>query len=369
MTTRHELCLEEKINLIREKEQGLSHRELSEKFEISLGAVSNILKRKCEYTNDYETNCNKKLKRKLKDDLRQEINDNVYEWFVAQRAKNIPISGPILQEYAREIGKKLDHSNEFKASNGWLDRFRTRYNINFRIISGESRSIDEDTIIDWKSRLSNIIEDYDPHDVFNCDETALFYKLMPDKSLVVDKNDCKGGKKSKERYTVMLCTNWTGSEKLKPVVIGKANRPRCFKNIDIKKLPVLWCSNRNSWMTCKIFTEWLIDLDSIMRKQKRHILLFLDNAPVHPHDVQLENIKLKFFPANTTAKIQPMDQGVIRAFKAYYRRSLVKHIIASAGVAAKADDINVTALDAVYWIQNTWDAVTETTIRNTLYSN
>ena len=70
-------------------------------------------------------------------------------------------------------------------------------------------------------RLSTIIEHYDPTDVFNCDETGLFYKLMPDSSLVIDKNDCRGGKKSKERYTVMLCANWAGTEKLKPVVIGE----------------------------------------------------------------------------------------------------------------------------------------------------
>jgi hypothetical protein len=56
MTTRNELCLEEKINLIKEKENGLSHRLLCEKFNISIGAVSNILKRKLEYTDDYESN-------------------------------------------------------------------------------------------------------------------------------------------------------------------------------------------------------------------------------------------------------------------------------------------------------------------------
>ncbi len=43
MTTHNELCLEQKINLIQEKENGLSHRLLSENFHISIGAVSNIL--------------------------------------------------------------------------------------------------------------------------------------------------------------------------------------------------------------------------------------------------------------------------------------------------------------------------------------
>ncbi len=56
MATRQELCLQEKIDLIKEKENGHSHRLLSEKFHISIGAVSNILKRKLEYTNDYELN-------------------------------------------------------------------------------------------------------------------------------------------------------------------------------------------------------------------------------------------------------------------------------------------------------------------------
>ncbi len=61
MTTRRELCLQEKINLIKEKENGLSYRQLCDKFQVSPGAVSNILKRKLEYTDDYELNRNKKL--------------------------------------------------------------------------------------------------------------------------------------------------------------------------------------------------------------------------------------------------------------------------------------------------------------------
>lgn len=220
MTSRRDLSLEEKVKLIKDKEHGLSHRQLSDRFQVSVGAVSNILKRKLEYTSDYETNRNKRIKRKLKDDTNADISENVYEWFVSQRSKHIPISGPILQEYARSVTEQLDHSTTFKASNGWLDRFRNRYNIQFRTISGEVRSVDLNTVEDWKSRLRSIIEHYDPENIFNADETGLFFKLLPDRSLSLDRNDCRGGKKSKDRYTVMLCANWKGNEKLKPVVIG-----------------------------------------------------------------------------------------------------------------------------------------------------
>ena len=59
---------------------------------------------------------------------------------------------------------------------------------------------------------------------------------------------------AKERLTVMLACSQTG-EKLKPLVIGKAENPRCFKNTDKSKLPVTWKFNRKSWMTREIFND------------------------------------------------------------------------------------------------------------------
>ena len=60
----------------------------------------------------------KKVKRKFHNDLSQTINYTVYEWFVLQRAKKIPVSVPILQAYAKNIAQELDDSSGFKASNG-----------------------------------------------------------------------------------------------------------------------------------------------------------------------------------------------------------------------------------------------------------
>ena len=47
----------------------------------------------------------------------------------------------------------------------------------------------------------------------------------------------RGGKKSKDRVTLALCASKTG-EKLPPLLIGKAEKPRCFNNINIKLLPM-----------------------------------------------------------------------------------------------------------------------------------
>ena len=61
---------------------------------------------------------------------------------------------------------------------------------------------------------------YNKENIFHCDETSLFFKAMPNKSLTVKRDECKGGKKSKERVTVLFSVSSVG-EKLKPLVIGK----------------------------------------------------------------------------------------------------------------------------------------------------
>lgn len=223
MATRHTLTLSEKIQLIRENEENFSYRALADKYKISIGSVSNIIKRKAEYMENYEQNENSTKKRNVRDEFSQQLDEKVYEWFVVQRSKNIPISGPLLQERARQIRQQLGGPNadDFKASNGWLEKFRIRHGIQHRIICGEAAAVDPTTVDEWKKRLLSIIDKYDPNDIYNADKTGLFFKALPNRSLVTSKDTCKGGKRSKERFTVLLCTNMTGTDKLKPLLIGK----------------------------------------------------------------------------------------------------------------------------------------------------
>ena len=67
----------------------------------------------------------------------------------------------------------------------------------------------------------------DPANVYNLDETALFYELQT--AMTIATGPVKGGKDSKKRITIASCCNATGSDKRKPLVIGHAKIPRCFK--------------------------------------------------------------------------------------------------------------------------------------------
>lgn len=351
-----ELNLEEKIQLIR-KSGGRSQKSLADEFGISRSSVQNVLKKKDALLQAYEDN--EPAQKKRRNACRfQDVNDEVWTWFCRMRAANVPISGPLLQERALCIAAAAGVS-DFKASSGWLHKFKQRHNINCAVLSGECKSVNPETVSEFKSRLPDIISEYEPKNIFNADESGLFFKAMPDRTLRVRSSPCKGGKRSKERLTVLLCVNMIG-EFEKPMIIGKSEKPRCFKHVDLRKLPVNWQSNKRSWMTSSIFEVWMNKFNEKMKKEKRHILLFLDNATCHPK-LNLSNVKLLFFPPNTTSMLQPLDQGVIKAVKCHYRKFLLRRVISDLEhqpVAPKS----VTVLDACFWLAEAVKCISPETV-------
>ena len=115
-------------------------------------------------------------------------------------------------------------------------------------------------------------------------------------------------------------------------------------------------------MTADLFTEWIRNVDKTMRRQKRQILMVVDNCPAHPNINDLENVKLAFLPPNTTSKTQPCDAGIINSMKAYYRKKLISQII---DAYDEGKPFSFDLLDALFTLCSAWvNDVTETTIRN-----
>ena len=74
-------------------------------------------------------------------------------------------------------------------------------------------------------------------------------------------------------------------------------------------------------MNGPIFHSYMKNWNDELARQRRHILLLIDNAPSHIVD-EYSNIKIQFLPPNTTSKIQPLDQGIIRSVKCAYRKTI-----------------------------------------------
>ena len=93
----------------------------------------------------------------------------------------------------------------------------------------------------------------------------------------------------------------------------------------------------------------------------------VDNCTAHPK-VELTNIELEFLPPNTTSLIQPMDQGIIKNLKGHYRSKLATRLISEldSDSSLQMKDLakNISLLDAIYLLDEAWQAVKETTISN-----
>jgi hypothetical protein len=95
----------------------------------------------------------------------------------------------------------------FKASVGWLDKFKKRYNIQFKSLSGESAEVDFSAAEAYVNKLPEIVEGYAAEDRFNADEFGLFFREIPVKSLTTSRLDRRGIKNPKNRVTVMAAAS------------------------------------------------------------------------------------------------------------------------------------------------------------------
>lgn len=80
-------------------------------------------------------------------------------------------------------------------------------------------------------------------------------------------------------------------------------------------------------MTGNIFKDWLTKIDSDMVKQKRKIVIFMDNVSSHKVNISLSNVNKLYIPANSISKIQHLDQGIIKMFKSNYRHLIFKYAV------------------------------------------
>ena len=366
---RNDLSLKLKYEVIKtfEKER-LGIRKLATVFNCGKTQISCILQNKKRIRELFEGNTTDDIyqtRKRARLSKFCDVNDALYQWFCLASTKNIHPSGNILMEKAREIAEKLSIPG-FKASNGWLDRWKKKHNIKQLKVCGESGDVSGATVDSWKKRLPQILEGYDACDIWNLDETGVFWRALPDKGLSEQAKQCRGGKKCKQRLTVTFIVNAAGGHEAKPVVIWRSENPRCLKGVNKSQLPVLYYSHKKAWMTGEILDAVLSQINKSLAGNGRSVLLLMDNAGCHPEKLihKYTNIKIVFLPPNTTSTLQPLDLGIIQQFKTYYRKLLFRFVLAKIEDCTSASEVtkSVTILNAIRWVAKAWNDVSVDTV-------
>ena len=115
-------------------------------------------------------------------------------------------------------------------------------------------------------------------------------------------------------------------------------------------------------MDSEIFSDYVRKLDTKFDAEGRKIVLSIDNCPAHPNNDNLKAIQLVFLPPSTTSKTPPMDQGVIRALKDFYRTNVVSRQIKYVNEGKTTPKINI--LQAMPMLVKSWNAISINTVKN-----
>uniref|UniRef100_A0A8C4R9J5 HTH CENPB-type domain-containing protein n=1 Tax=Eptatretus burgeri TaxID=7764 RepID=A0A8C4R9J5_EPTBU len=360
---RKSLTLEDRVKVINMHDVGrMSSRAIAKAMDVGKTQIQLVIKDKESILASWESGNVPATQKYLKawSGRHKELNSLVWEWFQAARAQNIHISGRMVQEKAMLFSRQMNIS-DFCASNGWLTTWQARHNVRFKMLSGQSADVKQEFPDDWSEWILAQCKGFDAKDVFAAREMGLFHRQLPNASIAEKVQNCNGGKNAEDRMTVLVCCSAFG-EKLSLLVIGKSAKPSGFQGRPAS-LPVSYESNSKSWMTAKLFSQWLHKLNSEMWLQSRKIVLLIAERLVHS-DEFLSNVKLVFLPLNMPSQLQPCEIGIVQAFKRNYRKRFLHHVFINKedGIAECEIAKRVNLLDTIKWMKDAWDGVDVTVI-------
>lgn len=242
---------------------------------------------------------------------------------------------------------------ELNFSNGWLDSFRERHGI-----KGLKRSKEKELVERSLPDLQELTAMYNPRDIYNFDEFGLFYDMSPDRTL-------HEAEVKPRRLALAVCVNADGSDRIEPLFVGRVKQPRSFKGHSAHELGFRYESNQKGCTNELVFQKWLQKFDIQMRDEGRNVLLLLDTASSHVvTGLTFEHVNLAFLPPHGIAQLQPLNAGIIAAFKRRYRRM---HLGKSLERQEQGGASNIYAADqrrAMEWSRACWADIPDETIQH-----
>lgn len=334
------VSLETKVNALKMLALGKKSSDVAAAVGVDRTTVIHWAKEKDNITNQIGQTCPQNLKKtkKSRSCKHRGLNEAVWLWFCNMRDTNpqVPIGIEMVKIKAQAFHAELCDKNDFVASNGWYASWARFHGIRSLKCTGEKLAAPIEEVDPFVSKLMNIIrrEDLQLSQVYNMDESALFYKCLPARSLASYKEkNVSSFKPLKNRLTITPCYNASGCHKIDLQIIGTAKNPRCFTNGRPKN--VIYQNSAKAWQTKSLFGTWFFEhfIPQVKMFQEErglngHAILLLDNASAH-EELQSEDglIRTLLLPKNTTSVLQPADQNLILPLKTRYRKLLLKELI------------------------------------------
>lgn len=128
-------------------DSGKKQAEVAQLFDppLSQSTAATIVRSKKEIISAYEGGLYKDKHKRMKQPSYPNMEKALVEWLKKVRSINVPVNGPLLAEKTRYFAEQLGYKN-FKASNGFLDRFKERQGITGQNVCSEEKSVDSNVV-------------------------------------------------------------------------------------------------------------------------------------------------------------------------------------------------------------------------------
>ncbi|KAG0148536.1 hypothetical protein CROQUDRAFT_41298 [Cronartium quercuum f. sp. fusiforme G11] len=280
------------------------------------------------------------------------------EWVQQAIVAKVNITGEVICEKWKHFAQLcgIPSAEWLSLSHGWLDAFRQRNGLrHFKQAAQLSANAAKQPEPDL-TRLLAITSQYAPEDIYNMDETGLFYALPPDKELAEGQGE--EAQKLKARLTIVLATNADGSDRHPLLFIGKTE-----ETITDPEAGIEYRQNVKGTMTPLIFQQWLTSWNvRLANSDRRPVLLLIDDSSTHklPTGSPLSHIRIE----STGTISQPIMLGVVQSFKAHYRRRSTGRAISRVEQLPASEIYAIDPITAMRLCRSAWNAVSIQTVLN-----
>lgn len=140
MAKRKSTDFEKKLKIINDikSNPSCSYSEIGKKHGVDKSSVSRFFKNRAHIEQLAESA--QKNNKRSKKPIHPKLEDALLLWLKEKRSQNLPVDGPLLKEKADFFAKCLNIT-DFKKSEGWLTKFKSRNGIIFKTVQGEGTQL------------------------------------------------------------------------------------------------------------------------------------------------------------------------------------------------------------------------------------
>jgi transposase len=307
--------------MMRKKHPNMSLNDLAKEFKVTKSTMQGWLASETEI--NFRTMGKNKRRKRARSGVNPILDIALLEYFNSYRQhhRNETISDADLNAWSIAIAEVIG-CRPFTASG--LKRLKYRHGIKYKRERGSAADADAEAAENWiKNELPKIREKYPGSRIYNVDQSCIFWRALPNRTLAYKSDLVAGSGSSKKRVTFQLCASVDG-KKRRMLIVGNSAKPRCFPG-GKPKFDADYTSNETAWVNCHVVEVWMQGLNQSFARRGVHIALILDNLSAYKKaKLDLTHITLHYLPPGCTSLIQGLDQGIIWNLKVLYRNSVLK---------------------------------------------